>query len=193
MFRTMAKLFTYLSEARGGLKSKLLKKFITMTFKNNRNPDFTFSILRLILPNSDKERSNYGLKEKALAKLISSCLQLNKNEYERLYHYKNPNYHQPGQGIGDFSICAYDVVKGYMKPTSTLTVKALNEFLDDLASTQNQKAIFINLYNSTNAEELKWIIRIILKDHKLGIKEETALVTFHPDAFEYFNIVNSLL
>lgn len=28
---------------------------------------------------------------------------------------------------------------------------------------------------------MKWIVRIILKDLKLGIKMETVLTTFHPD------------
>ena len=114
MFRAIAKLFTCLSEARGGIKSKLIKKFITILFKRNRKWQFTYSIMRLILPEDDKDRGNYGLKEKALAKLITQCLNLNKAEYERLYHYKNPNYHKEGMGIGDFSICMFDVVKGYL-------------------------------------------------------------------------------
>jgi DNA ligase-4 len=74
----MAKFFTLLSEARGGLKSRLIKKFITTLFKKNRNYQFTYSILRLIIPNQDKDRGNYGLKEKALAKLITACMKLNK-------------------------------------------------------------------------------------------------------------------
>ena len=77
----MAKYFTFLSEARGGLKSRLTKKFITLLFKKNRRYQFTYSILRLILPSEDKDRGNYGLKEKALAKLITACLKLNRSEY----------------------------------------------------------------------------------------------------------------
>jgi DNA ligase-4 len=75
----MSKLFTCLSEARGGLKSKLIKKFLTILFKKNRRHQFTYSILRLIVPDDDKDRGNYGLKEKALAKLITQCLKLNKS------------------------------------------------------------------------------------------------------------------
>lgn len=58
----MSKLFTALSEARGGLKSRLIKKFLTTLFKMNRKWNFTFSIMRLIVPNDDKDRGNYGLK-----------------------------------------------------------------------------------------------------------------------------------
>ncbi len=40
---------------------------------------------------------------------------------------------------------------------------------------------------------MKWIIRIILKDLKLSIKLETVLNAFHKDAYDYFNLTNSLL
>jgi DNA ligase-4 len=116
-----------------------------------------------------------------LAKLLTTCLNLNKAEYDRLFHYKNPNYHREGQGIGDFSICMYDVIKDYLKSTSTLTVKRLNEILDMLANSSDQKKWMRELLNESNAAEMKWVIRIILKDLKLGIKIETVLTTFHPD------------
>ena len=87
-----------------------------------------------------------------------------------LYHYKNPNYHKQDQSIGDFSICMHNVVKAYLRTSSRLTVKRLNELLDNLVSTQEQKKVFTQLIMETNAEELKWIVRIILKDLKLGIK-----------------------
>ena len=40
---------------------------------------------------------------------------------------------------------------------------------------------------------MKWVVRIILKDLKLGIKLESVLTTFHPDGNEYYNIASSLL
>jgi len=58
----MAKFFNLLSEARGGSKGRLIKKFITTLFKKNRKYQYTFSILRLIIPGEDKVRGNYGLK-----------------------------------------------------------------------------------------------------------------------------------
>lgn len=44
-----------------------------------------------------------------------------------------------------------------------------------------------------SAEEIKWIIRIILKDLKINIKIDTVLNSFHTDAHDYFNLTNSLL
>ena len=36
-------------------------------------------------------------------------------DYLRLHHYKNPSFHKNGVGIGDFSLCVFDVVKSYCK------------------------------------------------------------------------------
>ena len=99
-----------------------------MLFKHNRKPEFTYSILRLLLPADDRERGNYGVKEKNLAIIVRDCWHLSKDQYERLKHFKNPNFHlQPNAvGIGDFAICLFDVVKGLCNKTSSLTVMALN-------------------------------------------------------------------
>eukprot|EP00919_Chromeraceae_sp_WS-2016_P022205 GHVR01052812.1.p1 GENE.GHVR01052812.1~~GHVR01052812.1.p1 ORF type:complete len:147 (+),score=0.97 GHVR01052812.1:1272-1712(+) len=136
------KFFTRLSATRGQRKSLYVREFLKTIFKNNRNPKFTYSILRLILPNDDKKRGNYGVKEKAMAKIVSESFNLDKIQYDRLYHYKNPNYHPKGVGIGDFSICLYDVVKGLLKQKSELTVDNLNDLLDELASSTNQVSTF---------------------------------------------------
>lgn len=42
------------------------------------------------------------------------------------------------------------------------------------------------------SDELLWIIRIILKDLKVGMKYEKVLEYFHPDAPEYYNATSSL-
>jgi len=66
--------------------------------------------------------------------------------------------------------------------------------LDTLStSSSSQVSIFRKIFTVSTAEEIKWIIRIILKDLKVGIKVETVLNAFHPDANDYFNLTNSLL
>jgi hypothetical protein len=47
---------------RGAKKTNYVKDFLKLLFKNNRSPDFTYSIIRLILPADDRERGSYGLK-----------------------------------------------------------------------------------------------------------------------------------
>lgn len=74
-----------------------------------------------------------------------------------------------------------------------MTIVELNEMLDELvASPKNQINIFRRLFMVCNAEEIKWIIRIILKDLKINIKIDTVLNSYHADAHDYFNLTNSL-
>jgi len=91
-------------------------------FKADRSPSFVYPIIRLILPSDDRDRGNYGLKEKNLSKAIADSLSLTKDDYLRLHHYKNPSFHKNGIGIGDFSLCVHDVIKNFCKERSTLTV-----------------------------------------------------------------------
>jgi DNA ligase 4 len=71
-------------------------------------------------------------------------------------------------------------------------VNQLNKSLDDLVNKNDQKIVFTDLINMTNASEFKWIIRIILKDLKLNIKNDVVLNAFHPDAVEFNNLNNNL-
>ena len=48
------------------------------------------------------------------------------------------------------------------------------------------------MLKSTNAEEQKWLIRILLKDVKLGLSENVIFKCYHPDARELYDSSNSL-
>lgn len=51
----------------------------------------------------------------------------------------------------------------------------------------------LNLFDCCgSAEDLKWIIRIILKDVRLGIGHNSVLNIFHPDASELYVHANDL-
>lgn len=49
-----------------------------------------------------------------------------------------------------------------------------------------------HLLVSLSAVQLKWLIRIILKDLKIGIKETIIFDSFHPDAIDLYNFTSSL-
>ncbi|PHT40071.1 hypothetical protein CQW23_18925 [Capsicum baccatum] len=53
-------------------------------------------------------------------------------------------------------------------------------------------SILSDLIRKTNAQEMKWIIMIILKDLKLGISEKSIFHEFHPDAEDLFNVTCDL-
>jgi DNA ligase-4 len=44
----------------------------------------------------------------------------------------------------------------------------------------------------TTALEQKWIVRIILKELKIGLSEKSILTYFHEDAVDYFNLTSNL-
>ncbi|MCH89995.1 DNA ligase 4-like, partial [Trifolium medium] len=76
-----------------------------------------------------------------------------------------------------------------------LTIKELNDLLDQLSSSENrgEKTLVLStLIQKTNAQEMKWIIMIILKDLKLGFSEKSIFHEFHPDAEDLFNVTCDL-
>jgi DNA ligase-4 len=77
----IVKLFQKMSQLRGVKKGKFLREFLKTIFQASRQPAFVYSIIRLLLPSEDRDRGNYGLKEKGIAKVISDCLGLIKEDY----------------------------------------------------------------------------------------------------------------
>lgn len=54
------------------------------------------------------------------------------------------------------------------------------------------KHSLLHLLRNTSALEQKWLIRMILKDMKLGLSENSILNAFHPDARDLYDVTNSL-
>jgi len=52
--------------------------------------------------------------------------------------------------------------------------------------------VLIELVKAMNATEQKWLIRIILKDLRNGLKHESILKAFHPSALDLYNAVSNL-
>jgi len=71
----------------------------------------------------------------------------------------------------------------------------VNVMLDRLAGASGeaeQLPIFEEFYQGMNAEEVMWLVRIILKDMKVGATERTFLGLWHPDAEALFSVSSSL-
>jgi len=156
----------------------------------------SFLILRLLLPQIDRERSNYNLKEKNLGKLIAKVYGLKKLDEDSIIHYKNPAY-QPSNsvGVGDFVAIIQRIISPLSSPDSTLTLEETDSFLDSLAfsiDTESRVKSFMKIVSKISSTDLIWLLRIILKDLKLGIKHETILSIYHPMAAKLFNSVADL-
>ncbi|PPQ67701.1 hypothetical protein CVT24_002757 [Panaeolus cyanescens] len=145
----------------------------------------------------DRERAVYGLKEKNLAKVYIELIGLTAHSPDaiRLMNWKKPT--EKDKMSGDFSQALYDVVsKRSSVIDSTLTIDELNDILDELSKCSGkrepQRKILQKIYNRSTPEEQRWIVRIILKDMVISVKETTVFAVFHPDAQDLFNTCSDL-
>eukprot|EP00731_Ephydatia_muelleri_P008261 Em0004g599a len=146
--------------------------------------DTFFAIMRLLLPELDRARPAYGMKETALAKHYIEVLNISKEstDAQKLLHYRAPQIAK--EEAGDLA----DVV----------LISRFGEYLDDLANGNTskdragmKKALQLLLRN-TSALEQKWLIRIILKGLKTGLSENSVFSVFHPDAVDLFSVCSNL-
>ncbi|XP_035224665.1 DNA ligase 4-like [Stegodyphus dumicola] len=205
-FLHLCKLCQKISEKKGRDKKKTLRDFIenwrnfhNQLHKNDTNTtDSFYPALRLLLPQSERQRAAYGIKEFTLAKLLIEIFCLDKNgvDAKKLINYRSPK--SAHAEAGDFASVAYFVLKNRSPEKGTLTIHDINYYLDSIASNSaakmkdEMKGDLLHLLRNTSAIEQKWLIRIILKDMKLGISENSVLNAFHPDAKDLYNVTNSL-
>lgn len=177
-------------------KRATIERFISR-WRQKVGNDF-YPALRLILPDKDRDRAMYGLKEKTIAKLLIPVIGINKNSVDA---HALMNWKLPGQrsssSAGDFAARCFEVLQ--KRPIRTkvgdLTVAQVNAMLDQLSMVSKedeQIPIFEDFYRGMNPEELMWLIRIILRQMKIGATEKTMLDNWHKDAENLFNVSSSL-
>ena len=148
-----------------------------------------FDLYRLILPNVDKERSVYKLKEQALAVVIGNALGLKRGaskDFLALEGWRK-------RGSGNFAQTVFEVAKTHrpVSGVSRASVGDVNAALDALAAARSkaeQIPVMARLVEATDATQLKWLAAIIIKDLKLGYGETAILRHFHPDANDLYNV-----
>ncbi|ETI48972.1 hypothetical protein F441_07087 [Phytophthora nicotianae CJ01A1] len=187
-------------------------KAVEATRKNDSKLDLLFSphlhsqvgggdlypLIRLVLPQLDRERT-YMLKEKKIAKIYIDVLGLApiSKDAQKLEHFNDPKI-VDSKSVGDFAAVLFDVVlyqSARTKSKMQHTLKDVNELLDQLVladSNAARKKVFMKLATEYSADEQKWIIRVILKDLKIGLRHERVLKFIHPDAMEMYNHTNDL-
>ena len=76
-----------------------------------------------------------------------------------------------------------------------MSIAEVNDRLDRLSAAQKedqQVPIFAEFYRNMNPDELMWLIRIILRQMKVGATERTFFSIWHPEAEQLFNISSNL-
>ncbi|XP_066493661.1 DNA ligase 4 [Tiliqua scincoides] len=175
------------------------RKFHDALHKKEKDvTDSFYPAMRLILPQLERQRMAYGIKETMLAKLFIELLNLPKDGKDAL---KLLNYRAPtgSRGdAGDFASIAYFVLKPRCIKQGQLTIQQVNDLLDSISSNNAAKRkdlvkkSLLQLITQSSALEQKWLIRMIIKDLKLGVSQQTLFSIFHPDATELYNVTTDL-
>ncbi|KAI3974480.1 hypothetical protein MKX01_017973 [Papaver californicum] len=194
-FSVLCSLFNWMQRSKTSSKKRSkFRKFLDNFCKIG---DDYFGSIRLILPSLDRERGSYGLKESVLANCLIDAIGLSKDSEDarKLINWRKGGS-KTGFNVGNFGLVAAEVLQRRQGMISGgLTIKELNNMLDHLASSENRgekTAVLADLIQKTNAQEMKWIVMIILKDLKLGVSEKSIFQEFHPDAEDLFNVTCDL-
>ncbi|KAF8325377.1 ATP dependent DNA ligase domain-containing protein, partial [Cantharellus anzutake] len=165
-------------------------------------PDL-YPVLRLLLPHKDRERATYGYKEVTLAKAFIQAFGMSEKskDAQSLINWKKPDPDPHAYATGDFPSVLYQTIATRSSVvTGTMTIGDLNDLLDELSQgfrpsgkdAERRSAALRVVGNKCTANEIRWIVRIILKDLGIGVKETTVFSVFHPDAIDLFSTCSDL-
>ncbi|BGP12433.1 DNA ligase (ATP) [Rhodosporidiobolus nylandii] len=190
-----------------GHKGDLLKEFFE-TWRRQVGPDL-YPLVRLLLPDRDNRRRTYQLKEQKLAKAIIGALQLPpKNDSAiKLMNWKLPTKDDPS--AGEFATVAYEVIKTrstVLTSSKEVSIDFVNDMLDQLSRSATAKEpngqkrslhkehvrLITQCIQKLTPQEMKWLIRIILRDLKIGMGEQTIFKQLHIDAVAVFNTCSDI-
>jgi len=180
------------------VRRNIIERFISRWRKEVGND--IYPAFRLMIPEKDRDRAMYGLKEATIGKLLIKVMRLNKDseDAQNLLRWKLPGQNAATSSMaGDFAGRCYEVLtKRPLKiELGDMTVEEVNVLLDKLSTAQkedSQLPIFEEFYARMNPEELMWLIRIILRQMKVGATERTFFEIWHPDAESLFSVSSSL-
>ena len=159
--------------------------------------DSLFPVIRLFLPQLDRERGSYGINESHLAQFFIDLLNISASsvDAQRLMNYKTPKS-ASNATFNDFASVLFDVLKNfnYSRPRTPITLFEVNENLDKVAVNSQKKGvneILIYLFRKMDATMFKWLGRIILKDVKIGLSQTKVFNQFHADATDLYETTNA--
>ncbi|KPI95052.1 DNA ligase 4 [Papilio xuthus] len=169
-----------------------------------KDPSF-YPILRLLLPGLERERSSYNLREKRLGSKLVQALAWDEKSpaSQKLLNYRANNRNQK-----DFTTVVCDELKYTVSEKSTLTIGNINEILDKIANVENGKPreyfelfiaktasleqVLTSVLKKINVKQLKWLLRIILKDMKLNMGQSRIFEAYDSEAEYIYDNCNDL-
>uniref|UniRef100_A0A060SZN6 DNA ligase 4 n=1 Tax=Blastobotrys adeninivorans TaxID=409370 RepID=A0A060SZN6_BLAAD len=172
------------------VRRRIVDKFIN-NWREKVGNDI-YPALRLVMPDKDRERAMYSMKEKVLGKYLVRVLKISPEspDAQALMNWKQGNAYS----AGNFSERCYDIIKKRETKSDygTLTIGQVNELLDKLSGESDSQAVIQEFYDNMNSEEMRWLIRAILRNMRIHATEKTILEAWHPDAMALFNVTSNL-
>ncbi|KAI9242594.1 MAG: ATP dependent DNA ligase domain-containing protein [Podila humilis] len=152
-----------------------------------------YPVIRLLLPELDRYRGRYGLREQKMAELYVACLKISPTSDAA---YKLKNWKEGlRDSAGDFSLVAAEIIatRSLVTHSQGQTIRDVNALLTRLSKKDAEnKGIFEILIKNYTSLENKWIVRIINRNLKIGMSESSVLPAYHQDALELFNVCSDL-
>ncbi|XP_049541664.1 DNA ligase 4-like [Anopheles darlingi] len=173
-------------------KQEVWRNFFTTYECSKRNvPSATiYPTLRLLVPGMDSERKSYGLRHKLLTDGYIRALGLNSRSDE-VRQLSAP------ETKGDLGVRLERLVRGRCPDRSSLTIADANRLLDELglAGTGQRRRVeqvLAELLECGSPADHRWLVRIILKDLRLGISQRSILQLYHPHAPQLYDTTGDL-
>lgn len=136
-FSSLCDLFEKSLEKTQNERLQLLKKL----WKSLKDPNDYYPFMRLLLPQLDKERMTYGLKESKIAKYLVEilCVKPNCDDALRLKKWKDPSLSKGFNG-NSFSDTVFNILKkrgwgNKIEGKKPLSIYDVNKLLDSLCAT----------------------------------------------------------
>jgi len=143
--------------------------------------------MQLLLPKLDKSRIAFGIAETRVADLYIVALGMAKTSASAV-SLKAWNQSE----VRDFA----DFVGVALGPRlasegGKYTIYQVNAMLDRLEQGDKQE-IFREIATQLSLQEQKWLIRVVLKDLKLGISDQQILKALNPEAPDFYAVCSDL-
>ncbi|CAL8118040.1 unnamed protein product [Orchesella dallaii] len=149
--------------------------------------DSMYPILRILLPDVDRGRRAYGFKSSVLGRMFAQILGLDKKSKDgrSLLEFKDPE--RAGALAGDIGTIVQSIMKNRFSSNADSnngpTLTDLHEILDRIAKNpendvnqERQKKILQSFIRKLSPLEGKWLVRILLKEMRLGFSSTKATV-----------------
>ena len=142
-FASFCSLLERIRRTKAKIKVQVLKKYMSQ-FHENAD---VYPVVRLLLPECDDQRMNYGLREVNLAKILAYILGLPEAEKNRLAAWKDSRVQQGHNcTAGDFPSVFYSIIESRCAGVSAmLTIGEVNMHLGAIHQEADKKGALLRL------------------------------------------------